>query len=192
MTSIVSRLRFGALLAAGALSVHELRFLTGFGRHADGAPAEQGHAYLSRLLPVVVLVGMVVLAGHLLRLGAGRRAESSPPRLRTVWAVASVLLAVIYVGQETAESWLTAGHPGGLEGVLGHGGWSALVFAAAVGALIAVASRGAEESVTVAPPAAWRVRLPSCVAVVLVSAGPAWPRSPLARFLAGRGPPPPS
>lgn len=189
MTSKAWRLRFSALLAAGALSVHELRFLAEFGGHADHVAGEQGHAYLSLLLPVVVLTGLVALGAYLLRIGRGAGTGCAAPPVRTVWGSASALLVLIYAGQETLEGWLSTGHPGGLDGVLGHGGWTALLFAAAIGALIALALRGAADPVAAVTGAAWRARMTAAVRMVSPRATPALRRLPLARFLGGRGPP---
>ncbi len=54
------------------------------------------------------------------------------------------MLAAIYSGQELLEGMLTAGHPPGVEGVLGHGGWLMVPLSVAVGGLLALLLRGAQ------------------------------------------------
>ena len=177
------------LICAGALAVHELRFIVGFGDHAERIAGEQGHAYLALVMPVVAFVGFVGLVALVVRGVRAPDPDPLAPGVRRVWAVASALLVLIYVGQETLESWTSAGHPGGLAGVFGHGGWSAVIFAVALGALIALAFRGAAQPVAAGGEALWRPGVAQTVRIVSPPGAPALPRSPVERFLAGRGPP---
>jgi hypothetical protein len=55
----------------------------------------------------------------------------------------SVSLLAMYSLQESLEGALATGHPGGLAGVFGHGGWVAIPLSAAVGLALALALRGA-------------------------------------------------
>jgi hypothetical protein len=181
------------LLPAAAFAVHQLRYTIAYGSHASGVLAAQGHSYLDSLAPWVVL---------LLGLGAGlftvrvARALSSGGhvgRRRSfagLWALTSGSLVAIYVVQELLEGYFAVGHPAGVAGVLGHGGWWALVVAPLVGALVAALLRFAHAIVSVAGRTAvrraflglrpLRVR-PWAVSLV--------PRAPLAYAAAGRAPP---
>jgi len=108
------------------------------------------------------------------------------------WLVASVALLAIYVSQETVEGLLSAGHPGGVAAVFGHGGLVAVPIALAIGGLIALAQRGA--GVVLAARS-----LGGCARGLIWPAGaPWWPAMParrgataceLALCLCGRAPP---
>ena len=93
--------------------------------------------------------------------------------------------------QELLEGWVLAGHPGGLAGVLGHGGWWAVPASVAVGAAIAALLRLATVAVDAAARlgATRRVRAP--LALLRWALTPAsHPRLvPLASAAAGRAPP---
>ena len=190
MTSGSWRFRLAALLAAGALAVHELRYALAYGPDADHASGQQGHAYLSVLVPLVVLAALFAAAHALARVARGQNGGERTRRLARLWLVCAATLAVAYCGQELLEGWLTSGHPAGVAGVLGHGGWIGLTVAPLVGGLIALALRGAAAaSEPAATAGGWRTGgLP---APVVASAAPvfALARDPIARFLAGRGPP---
>jgi hypothetical protein len=181
----------GALLAAGALAVHELRYALAYGNHAGGEAAAQGHAYLSVLVPVVVLAALFVVAHALLRFaGAPVSGNQRRRRFTRLWLGCTVALAAAYCGQELIEGWLAAGHPGGVAGVLEHGGWIALACAPVVGGLVALAVRGAAAAAQPGAPASgWRPRPTSAPAVVSPPAVFRPSPDPVARFLAGRGPP---
>jgi hypothetical protein len=189
VTSTASRLRFGALLVAGALSVHELRYALAFGRDAERAAAEQGHAYLSVLVPAVAVVVSLGAVHLLLALAGRRRVEAMAPSFSRLWVLASVALTGAYATQELIEGTLATGHAAGFAGVMGHGGWLAFVLALAVGALIALALRGAAAAPCRARGSTWLGwRCPLDPPVGL----PPWRREivdAFARHLAGREPP---
>ena len=189
MTSIASRLRFGALLVAGALSVHELRYALAFGRDAERAAAEQGHAYLSVLVPAVAVVVSLGAVHLRLALARRRRVEAIAPGFARLWIAASAALAAAYASQEAVEGMVAQGHAAGLAGVVGHGGWLAFVLALAVGGLIALALRGAAAAPCRARGSTWLGwRCPLDPPLGL----PPWRREivdAFARHLAGRGPP---
>jgi hypothetical protein len=186
--------RAAALIGAAALCLHELRFLGGYGRHADEALSEQGHAYLP--FAGALAAGMLALAAGrlaraLLRARRSGAAEAEPPPLLVAWAGASAALLVIYGSQELLEGVLSAGHPEGIAGVLGHGGWVAAPLAVGLGALVALLLRGAGAALAAAARTARRGPLPRAP---LRASRPrpraVGPRSPvLARKLAGRAPP---
>jgi hypothetical protein len=138
------RLRCFALLGAGALALHELRYLIAYAGDAGRALDEQGHGYLgtvAALVAVAVVASVATLVGELVR-GRGPAARQRSWRLR--WLGASGALLVIYAAQELAEGMLASGHPEGLAGVAGHGGWVAVALAAVLGAAVAALLRGAE------------------------------------------------
>jgi hypothetical protein len=176
-------LRAGAMLAAGSLAVHELRFVAGYG----SADAVDGHGYLAVVAPVVALALAAACGAWLARLGR----STSPACPALTWLGASTALAGTYVVQETIESLTSPGHPG----PFAHGGWIALPVSLVVGALVALMLRGARAADDVVAVAAqpWSPltaihTAPAAIALPAVaSAAPR--RSVLARRLAGRAPP---
>ena len=60
-----------------------------------------------------------------------------------VWVLAAAALLALYVAQELLEELFATGHPSGVAGVFGHGGWWAiplsLFFSAVVAACVGVA-----------------------------------------------------
>jgi hypothetical protein len=135
------RLRCFALLGAGALGLHELRYVIAYGGSADDALAAQGHGYLDAITAVVALALVAALALLVASLVRGRPAVA---RWSTRWPVVSVGLLAIYVLQELCEGALATGHPGGIEGVFGHGGLVAVPLALLLGAVIAALLRGVD------------------------------------------------
>lgn len=139
MSASIARLRTVSLLSAGALAVHQLRYSLAFGGRADHALASQGHGYLGWLVPVVVGGAVLGFALWLGRIAAG--AVAARGSRQRVWAGAAAALISVYVLQESIEGLLAPGHPHGLAGVFGHGGWIALPLAVAIGGLITLAHR---------------------------------------------------
>ncbi len=171
--------------------MHELRYALAYGEHAGREASAQGHAYLSVLVPVVVLAALFAAAQVVLRLAGGPATGDRSRRFARLWLGSALTLAAAYCAQELIEGLLAAGHPAGVAGVLEHGGWIGLACAPVVGGLIALAVRGAAAATE--PGAAapvWEARPPAARAVAspapLLLSSP----DPLARFLAGRGPPP--
>jgi hypothetical protein len=187
--------RVVALVAAGALSLHELRYLVGHGEQAGQVEAAQGHGYLAVCGPLVV--ALLTLAGaHFVALLLRARARGTPPlkrrepRLTSVWLAASSALLLVHSGQELFEGALAAGHPDGLEAIAGHGGWAVLLLALVLGALIALALRGTDAAIAAAGRPAKR-RLPRPPGRDRIQLSPAHrpAQGALARKLAGRAPP---
>jgi hypothetical protein len=187
-------LRVAAFLAVSALGLHQLRYVIAFGGGADSELAREGHGYLAQVVvPALALALALVLAHLLTRIAAGSPGASpAGVRVRRLWLAASSALLGIYVGQELLEGALATGHPTGLAGVAGSGGWVAVPLAVALGALVALALKLARGTGSSAPsaPAAARF-LPSWPPVW--TPGPARrigsPGRELAEHLAGRGPP---
>ncbi|MEA2266947.1 MAG: hypothetical protein QOE27_2530 [Solirubrobacteraceae bacterium] len=194
-----SSLRTSAVFVAGALSLHELRFLVSWGRQADGGLTGPGHAYLVYAMPIAVALVAAGLGQVLVRIGGVRSARPSSAAWAAGvrgWLVGSAVLLGVYAGQETVEGLLAPGHAGGLAGVFGHGGLVAVPLALAIGGLIAVTEREAATAVAApsrlrptagarvwAHPAAPLLRGPSNART------PAGPGDPLALHLSGRAPP---
>src|SRR3954454_19452594 len=109
-------LRFAGLLGAGALAVHQLRYLL-----AGSSPDGSVHGYLGPAGSLLAGVLLLTLARMLL----GRAARA--PRLRVWWRCGAVVLLAVYCVQETAEG----------VSPLAHGGWLALPLALVVGFLVA-------------------------------------------------------
>jgi hypothetical protein len=181
-------LRSGALFAVGALGVHDLRVVAGYGRDAEFVLREPGHAYLP--FATGVAVALLVVAGFrfaraVTRPSFGQAAPVAPAGLVSRWLTSSVLLAVTYLAQASAESFFDPGHP-----VLGHGGWSVAPLALAVGLVIAVVTREADHAMLGGSTrgVTWQVRL---TGVALIARAPwcALRRAPLASQAAGRAPP---
>jgi hypothetical protein len=171
--------------------VHELRYLAGYGGDAGRALARQGHGYLDAVTAGVALAlvaALAVLLAALVR-GAGPWRPGRSWRVR--WLAASAALLAVYTVQELVEGALSPGHPAGLAGVAGHGGWVAVVLALALGAVVAALLRGADavlDRFAPAPPRRPRLRGPGAalpraplvvpVPVVVGLASPGAPRGP--------------
>lgn len=193
MTAFGHRVRTAALLAFGALALHEARYLIAHGGPSAEGLAGAAHAYLP--LAGALAAGLVALAAVelLAALSRARRAGAgAPPRPSGVriWLAASAALLALHTGQELVEGALFAGRPGGLA-VLAGGGWVCVPLALGFGALVALALRGADLAVRAAALRARarrtvrgprRVARPAPVHLVRL-------RSPLAGHLAGRAPP---
>ncbi len=132
--------RAGALLALGALAVHEVRYLLAYGSQAHQAMASQGHGYLGELTPALVVLAASLIAGRLLAAWAGRGADA-PAHAPARWPGFAVALVAIFSVQELAEGMAFAGHASGLAAILSRGGWIALAVAPAIGWVCARADR---------------------------------------------------
>jgi hypothetical protein len=97
----------------------------------------------------------------------------------------------IYGAQELLEGLLAAGHPAGVEGVFGHGGWAAAPLAGLVAAVLVALLRGVDAAEPVQLlRAIGRLRQRGLPLDQRVPAAPVLPAAAaLARYLAGRAPP---
>lgn len=190
MRSLPTRIRAAALISVGALGVHDLRYLIAYHGGTAHELSVTGHGYLKGATPLVVGVFVLALANFAVRLLLGS-AEPKLPSLQRMWAFLSAVLVTIYVCQEWIEGMVARGHPAGVAGVLGQGGWVALPLAVATGLLIALALRRAERAIALAgAPRPRPVLRPR--PVVALAAASVWrpPRGgALSRRLAPRGPP---
>ena len=191
MARTALRLRAGALLGLGALSVHELRYLVGYGQDAGRALSAHGHSYLTLATTLVVLGCILALGVFLAAIARGdgnRRGRRS--KLLPVAVSAALALIAIYSVQELLEGLVASGHPSGVAGVWGAGGWSAAPIASAIGVVIALLLRGAEAVLAHFGRGRTRLRWRGCVPAPRPPERPAIARQVgLARHLAGRAPP---
>ena len=127
--------------------MHQLRFWLAFGSGANVELARQGHAYLHSLVPWIVLLLGVAVGAFLWALGRALGGQRSLPRytlsLAALWLVCTVCLVAIYVSQELLEGLFATGHPAGLAGVFGYGGWWSIPAALCVGLVLAAVLHGA-------------------------------------------------
>lgn len=135
-----------ALMPAAAFAVHQLRYWLAFGSRAGLMLQRQGHSYLHSVAPWIVLL-IAVSAGILLRgLGRALGGRASVPRytlsFTALWLLCSASLVAIYASQEFLEGLFATGHPGGLVGIFGYGGWWAVPAALAVGLVLAAIFHG--------------------------------------------------
>lgn len=191
MVGQASWLRFSALLSVGAFGVHQLRYFLVFGEDSGRALEHSGHGYLTAIEPVLALALAFAVGQVLWRLVSGRPGGSLPSRRALGLLFGGALLAV-FIGQELIEGQLAAGHASGLAAVLGASGWVAAPIAFAVGALLAAfvtAAEGVADTVRDLVGAPYRPQADAAAPQVRVAVVLTGLRSPLARRLAGRGPP---
>jgi hypothetical protein len=125
--------RAAALLAAGSVAIHQLRYAIGYGPAADHELAVHEHGYLEVALPVVVALTVLALAAVLLRFARGGSRPRPPASFGPLWLGSVVVLAAIYGIQESVEG----------AGVIAGGGWIGLALAVPAGLLVAIAIKGA-------------------------------------------------
>jgi hypothetical protein len=195
-SATIRRLGRGALMPVAALIVHQLRYVLAFGGHAQIMLVRQGHTYLHSLVPWVVLLIGVGVGAFLWALGRALAGQRTVPRyglsLVGLWIVCSGCLVAMYVTQELLEGVFATGHPVGLVGVFGYGGWWAVPVAVCIGLVLATIFHGAR---WVLDEVAQRRIEPICRGGVRPTRTPRWrdvvlPRvAPLAGGWSGRGPP---
>jgi hypothetical protein len=137
--------RAGAVLALGALALHELRYLLGYGAEANAALSHHGHGYMEQLVPALVAMSAALIAAAVIAPLAGLAGASARGRgvLARAPLYAGLLLGVFW-SQELAEAVLAGGHPGALEPLIGHGAWTAVPLAVLLGLAAALATGGLE------------------------------------------------
>ena len=145
--AVVRGLAQAGLLPPAALAVHELRYVLAFGPQASVELQRQGHSYLHSVVPWIVLVLGLVVGGFLRSLGRAFAGHTSASRLTMslagMWLICTAALVSIYSVQELLEGMFAVGHPGGLVGVFGYGGWWAIPSAACIGLVLATVFHGA-------------------------------------------------
>ncbi len=134
-------------MPAGAFAVHQLRYVLAFHGHAGVELQRQGHAYLHSLVPWIVLTIALVIGAFLQALGRAFSGRCSLPRytvsFTALWLASAACLVAIFVCQELLEGLVATGHPAGLAGVFGYGGWWSIPAAVALGLVVAAAFHGA-------------------------------------------------
>jgi hypothetical protein len=131
-----SALRTSTLIALGAFAVHQLRYLAAYGDGAGAALGAQGHTYLEAVLPLLGVLAALATLGTLAVAALGR--GSKVASRGAGWAFCTAALLAIFGVQESAEAVLSAGHPGGLAALAGHGGWITLPIAVLVGRVVSL------------------------------------------------------
>lgn len=184
-----------ALMPAGAFAVHQLRYWLAFRGHAGAQLQAQGHSYLHSLAPWIVLLVAAAVGVFLRSVGRALAGQRSLPRYTisfgALWLLCAASLLAIYAAQELLEGLLATGHPAGLVGVFGYGGWWSAPAALAVGLVLAAAFHGArwvleqvaDRSRRSAPRTDIRLR------IRIPRDAPLVPLAPLAGGWSGRGPP---
>jgi hypothetical protein len=167
-----------ALLGAGAVAIHQLRYAIAYGNAAPHELAAHNHGYFELALPAVATVFVIALAAVLIRIARGRVA--APHRrtsLAALWLCCALTLGTIYGVQETLEG----------AGALAGGGWIGFALAFPAGLLVALAIRGADVAVVRMPAVALRVRV---VRAVRIAVGPTAMRIRIAESRLGARAPP--
>jgi hypothetical protein len=145
--SVVRGLAQAALLPPAALAVHELRYVLAFGPRAGLELQRQGHSYLHSVVPWIVLLIGLSLGTFLLALGRALAGRCTVPRytlsFAARWLLCAACLVAVYTTQEFLEGLFATGHPGGIAGIFGYGGWWSIPAALAVGLILAAAFHGA-------------------------------------------------
>jgi hypothetical protein len=185
--------RIAALVAVGWWSVHQLRYLIAYGGDTGEALRHQGHAYLGPVTPLLGALLVLVLARLVVRATlppAGRSPRAQ--RLAVLWPACAAAIMALYSAQEAIEGLLASGHPTGLYGIFGQGGWVAVPLAVGAGFAVAAALRIGErlEARATAPLGVLSSALPRPAATLVVPAPyVAASGALLARLGACRGPP---
>jgi hypothetical protein len=193
---LLRRLAPAALMPAGAFAVHQLRYWLAYGKRAGVELSAQGHSYLHSVVPWIVLLVALAVGSFLLSLGRALSGGGSLPRytlsFAALWLLCAACLVAVYTTQEFLEGMFATGHPAGLAGIFGYGGWwsipaalavalvLAAVFHSARRVLAAVAERSGRQATLIARP-------PVLAGTNLKTLRPAL--APLADGWSGRGPP---
>lgn len=190
------RLGAAALLPPAALAVHQLRYLLAYGGGAGAELQRTGHSYLHSVVPWLILLVALAIGGFLRSLGrtlGGRRSASGHAASFTgLWLVCAFCLVGIFACQELLEGSFATGHPVGISGIFGYGGWWSIPAAVCVGLVLAACLYGAcwvlDEVVRrrSVHPIGWSTPR---LAVARARAATLIPASPLVAGWSDRGPP---
>ncbi len=185
-----------ALMPLAAFAVHQLRYWLAFGRGAGLELQRTGHSYLHSLVPWLMLLLAVVVGGFLVALGRAFAGQRSLTRytvsFTALWLISTGALVAIYISQESLEGLFATGHPGGLAGIFGSGGWWAIFAAACVGLVLAAIFHGARRVLSeISERRARRQQTPTrAIFRLRPPRDPTLPRlAPLCAGWSGRGPP---
>lgn len=183
-------------MPAAAFAVHQLRYLLAYGSGAGAQLQRSGHSYLHSVVPWIVLLVALACGGFLAALGRAVAGHRSMPRfcasLLGLWLACAACLVAIFAAQEFLEGLFATGHPAGLAGIFGFGGWWSIPAALCVGLVLAVLFHGARWVLDEVAHRSARARPPRAAGVVSVRrpSDALVPRlAPLADGFSGRGPP---
>jgi hypothetical protein len=181
MTGAAYNARWVAAIAAATVTLHTVRFAS--------HPAEaEAHGHMPLLIGAVAAAVLAVLWRFFSRLRAGGDARACAPRLGALWGTSTALVLGTFAGQEALEALLVPeGH--GLAGLVGDGAWTVPVLAAGLGLGIALLVRGAQQALVRAARRAGRSHRGASLPARRPHEAPAPRLVPMARRLAGRGPP---
>jgi hypothetical protein len=136
-----------ALVPAGALAVHQLRYVLAFGGSAGRELIATGHSYLHSLVPPIVTLIALAIGVFLRALGralAGQRSASGhTASFVALWLACAVALVAVFAVQELLEGVFASGHPTGFAAIFGYGGGWSIPAALAVGLILAAVYHGA-------------------------------------------------
>lgn len=120
------------VVPAAALVVHQARYSLAYGARANSELSAQGHSYLHSVVPWAVLALGLAATSWLRKVALAYRSGTTGARIAPLrlWAVTTATLVAVYAVQETLEGFVASGHPAGVGGVVGQGGWWALPVAA--------------------------------------------------------------
>jgi hypothetical protein len=193
---VITRLGPLALMPAGAFAVHQLRFWLAFGTRAGAELQAQGHSYLHSVVPWIVLLLAISVGVFLRALGRALGGHCSLPRytlsFSALWLVCTACLVAIYGTQEFLEGLFATGHPGGVIGIFGYGGWWSVPAALAVALVLTAVFHGARWVLREVAERRGRQIVTARVRAVVAGAprDALLPRlAPLAEGWSGRGPP---
>jgi hypothetical protein len=145
--AIGSGLARAAVVPIAAFAVHQLRYLLAFGAGASAELQRQGHSYLHSVVPWLILAIGLSAGAFLSSLGRALSGQTTMPRyglsLLGLWLTCCACLLAIYTCQEILEGLFLTGHPAGVAGVFGYGGWWAIPAALCVGLVLATLLHGA-------------------------------------------------
>jgi hypothetical protein len=184
------------VLPPAAFAVHQLRYWLAYGSHAGVELQRTGHSYLQSVVPWLVLLLALAIGALLRALGRAFAGHTSPAQftlsLTAMWLVCSAALVAVFACQEFLEGLFATGHPSGLAGIFGYGGWWSIPAALCIGLVLGSVLHGARWLVREA--AGRRARRYRTVTVPALH--PARPRdavvvrpAPLVRGWSVRGPP---
>jgi hypothetical protein len=185
-----------ALMPPAAFAVHQLRYWLAFHGSAGLQLERQGHSYLHSVVPWLVALLALALGAFLVSLGRAFARQRTVARysisLAALWVICGFSLLAIYVAQECLEGLFATGHPSGLAGIFGLGGWWAIPASACVGLVLAAVFHGARWVLNeVSERQAHRAHVPARPVFSLrLPSDALLPRLvPLAEGWSGRGPP---
>jgi hypothetical protein len=128
-------------MPAAAFGVHQLRYYLAYGSAAGAMLTRTGHSYLHSVVPRIVLLVAVAAGGFLGALGRAVARQRSLGRYTTsllgLWLACTACLIAIFATQEFLEGLVATGHPAGVAGIFGYGGWWSIPAALCIGLVLA-------------------------------------------------------